>query len=94
MASEWDEIPEDEETKILSTKEVKVGELAACYQKWFWDGITAESLIFKSAALAGRSDQELEAMLRATSWPEKGSEVTIQHSDNGFTFVNFNFKVS
>lgn len=41
-----DEIPVEADTKILFQTETRVGDYDALHQKWFWEGIGTESLIF------------------------------------------------
>jgi len=61
------------------------------YQKWLWDGITGESLMFVSDDVILLTDVQLEAEVRNS--PLVGPEgVTITRSDSGYTFVHFNFE--
>lgn len=84
-------VPIEKETTILFEKRVTFGEYDALYQKWFWDGITAESIIFANEDVAELTDKEIEAKVKTSSLLNEGSSVTLKRSDSGFTFVNFNF---
>jgi len=88
--SNYQSVPIDDDTKILVSLENKLGERDVLYQKWFWDGITAESLIFVSDDVVSLNDNELKAEVR-TSPLVKSDSITISRSDGGYTFVNFNF---
>jgi len=85
-------VPVEDDTVILVSLGSKLGERDVLYQKWVWDGITGESLIFVSDDVASLSDGQLEADVRTSPLVGSGS-VTISRSDSGYTFVNFNFVV-
>lgn len=83
-------IPIEEDTKILKRQEVNVSGKPALYEKWFWDGIYAESLIFIAKDIENMSDSELEGLVRQfTSVNEDGGFTISRKVD--FVFVNFNF---
>ena len=88
--SKFSNVPVEDDTKILVSLENKLGERDVLYQKWFWDGITAESLIFVSDEIVYLTDNELKAEVQ-TSPLVKSDSITISRSDGGYTFVNFNF---
>ena len=92
MSNKFDTVPVESDTKILSQTISKFGDYDVLYQKWFWSGITAESLIFANNDVAGLSHEKLEQDLRTSPLFKQGS-ITIKKSDSGFTFVNFNFEV-
>jgi len=92
MSDKFDTVPVEEDTQILASLKANLGEFEILYQKWFWDGITAESFIFLSEAVQQMSDKELEVEARTSPAIKADSEITIQRSDSGFTFVNFNFE--
>ena len=92
MAAKFEKVPVEEDTKILFQQEAKFGEYTILYQKWFWDGITAESIIFANEDVAGLADDEIVEEVKTSPLLEIGSEVTIKRCESGFTFVNFNFE--
>ncbi len=49
----------EDDTKILLSKPTQFGEYDVLYQKWFWDGITAESLIFLTDDLKNTTDERI-----------------------------------
>jgi len=91
MTSKFTTVPSDGETKLLLQCETRVGDLDALWQWWVWDGITAESLIFASADVAGLSNADLEKAIKDSSFYKGISSITISRTDSGYTFVNFNF---
>lgn len=88
--SKFSNVPVEDDTKVLFALESKLGDRDILYQKWFWDGITAESFIFVSDDVSSLSDVELETEVRSSPMVGSGS-VTIVRSDSSYTFVNFNF---
>ena len=91
MSGKFATVPVEEDTKILFQQEVKFEEYDVLYQKWFWAGISAESVIFVTADVADISDSDLEAKVKNSPLVKEHSRITLERSDTGFTFVNFNF---
>lgn len=85
-------VPVEDDTKILVQHVSRLGDYEVLYQKWFWDGITAESLIFANEDIASFEEQEITEYVAASPLLKEGSAVTFKRSDTGFTFVNFNFE--
>jgi len=83
------DVPVESDTTVTAQREIMVGKYQALYQKWLWDGIVAESIIFIDQDAQVFTDQELFTMVKEYAKP--GSKYTIQRSCSGFTFVNFNF---
>ncbi len=90
MHSKFKDIPRDEDTKILFSSPMKWGELDIVYEKWYWDGINAESVIFLNEDVANLDNEALEADVRSSPLVNDDSQVTIKRVEK-FTFVNFNF---
>ena len=78
-------VPIDADTKILFSTEAKFGYLDVLYQKWSWEGLDGESLIFVADEVAHMRDDELFA----TPMIEDKSKAVIKRNSNGFTFVNY-----
>jgi hypothetical protein len=91
MENKFENVPIDEGTDIIYQAIVNFGEYPVLYQKWRWEGIIAESLIFDSNDVGKLSDSEIEAAVRTSPLVHADSKVTISRSDSGFVFVNFNF---
>lgn len=92
MANKFDKVPVEEDTKIIFQQEAKFGKYDVLYQKWFWDGITAESVIFANEDIAGLDEEIITKEVKSSPLVNKDSQLTFKRSDSGFTFVNFNFE--
>lgn len=91
MTNKFANIPADLDTRIIEQKAVKVGDYDAFYQKWSWDGIVAESLIFVSNEVALLNDDALKTLVRG-SYYYQSSTITLKRSSGGYCFTNFNFR--
>ena len=94
MTDKFKNVPVDEDTRIQFRHEAKFGKYDILYERWSWEGISAESLIFVSDDVADLTDEELERELRKSPLVKKDSAVTIKRVDSGFTFANFNFETT
>lgn len=85
-------VPTDEDTKIVRQKETEIDNIPAMIQKWVWDGIVAESVIFHDKDVSSTSDDELfqKIIENYTVGPDRRHTVT--RDADGYTFVNFNFE--
>jgi len=90
MNDKFNNIPVEEDTKILMSSHMKWGDLDIVYQKWSWERITAESIIFFSDDVKDLNDEALKANVRDGQIARKDSQMTIKRGEK-FTFVNFNF---
>jgi len=90
--SKFQNVPVEEDTKILFQAEATLGEYEVLYQIWSWDGIFAQSIIFVNEDVAELKDNEIEAEVRRSPLLKEGSGITLKRSESGFTFVNFNFE--
>lgn len=91
MKTKFSKVPIDSDTKISEQNEVLIGQLEALHQKWSWDGIKGESLIFVSEDVLAYSEDKLIAECRKSGLISCDSSITFKKSESGFTFVNFNF---
>ena len=92
MSEKFDGVPVDEDTKTLFRLEAKLGEFDILYEKWTFEGVTAESFIFANDDISGMTDEEIEQEVRKSPLVKNGSEILIKRLDAGFTFANFNFE--
>ena len=92
MNKKFDNVPVEEDTRILFRQEAQFGTYEVLYEMWSWEGISAESIIFASDDISDLTDEELEQEVRKSPLVKKESAVTIKRLDSGFTFVNFNFE--
>lgn len=92
MDSKFKPVEMDPDTQILFQEQMVYGKYDVLYQKWHWDGVTGESLVFIESELG---DIELEVLLRdieASPLIKNESKITHSKKDNGFVFFNFNFE--
>ena len=92
MSDKFDNVPVDADTKIMTQVETKLGQYEILYQKWTWDGIIAESIIFVSEDISKLNAHEIEQEVRSSPMVKKDSKITMSKTDSGFTLVNFNFE--
>ena len=90
MSNKFENIPMETDTKLEFRSAMKWGELDIIYEKWNWEGIRAESIIFLNEDVKDLNDEALEADVRDGPIVREDSLVTIKRGDE-FTFVNFNF---
>jgi hypothetical protein len=90
MTGKFDQLPQDPGRTILSQREARLGDIEALHQHWSWDGITAESLVFRSEDVAHLADEEIARRLASHPAYRPGSEVSPTRLDSGYTFANFN----
>jgi hypothetical protein len=90
MNKKFKDIGVDEGTRIIKTSEVKIETLEAVHQKWSWDGIYGESIIFFNEDVVDLNEEEIKTMVQKTDYLELGSQITFKKAEK-YTFVNFNF---
>jgi len=86
-------VPVDDDTTIIAQCDLKIDNLDALHQKWFWDGVKAESLIFIASDVDALNDSALESLAKQSKLPTNDSSFTFKRDSNGFTFINFNFTI-
>jgi len=93
MSKKFDNVPVEEDTRMLFRKETKLDKYDVLYEQWSWDGIYAESIIFANDDISGLSDEEIEQEARKSPLIQEGSGITLKRLKE-FTFVNFNFETT
>ena len=93
MMSKFNNISEQKDTKIIFRAETRFGDFDVVYEKWEWDGILAESIIFDEDDVSEMDDDEIINQVKDSPLFDdkiyKG-DPTIRRI-SGFVFVNFNF---
>jgi len=84
-------VPIDNDTKILFESIMKFGGEDILYQKWRFDGIVGESIIFMTKDVGNMSDKELIEYAATSDIVTNKSSITISSNNGTYTFVNFNF---
>lgn len=92
MSNKFVNVPVENDTRILFQKEIKIGEFNVLHQKWIWDGIVAESIIYDTMDIIQMNDEELINEVKKSRESKTDIEYTITKVDQGFIFINFNFQ--
>jgi hypothetical protein len=79
----------EEGTRITSVEYGYVGQFPIRQERWSWDGIKGQTVVFRSEDVNGLSDRVLEALLRSEL--DVQGQITIKRSER-FAFVNHSFK--
>lgn len=88
MNDKFKSVPVEKDTKVLSRKIIKLGDLDAQLEKWSWEGIKAQSVIFSEADIVGQSDEALITLIKAQLDLSDDVDITISRDRNGFAFFN------
>ncbi len=88
----FENVPLDEGTIIKNSKVIEVGEFEALHQRWVWEGVVAESLIFVGTDVQELTDEGLVALANNSGLIQGESRTTITRESSGFTFLNMNFE--
>lgn len=94
MSEKFEGVPVESDTTILYEQEAMLGDYEVLYQKWIWEGVEAESMIFVTEDIAEFNEREIEEIVRESPMVKQESKVTIKISESGYCFVNFNFVTS
>ncbi len=90
--SKFDNVPMEKDTELYFSGESIFGDYDVLYQKWRWDGIAAESLIFVAEDVESMDDDALKAYVAESPLVDnKDDKMTLTRNSKGFTLVNFNF---
>lgn len=94
MNEKFANVTMESDTRLLMQADAQINGIDALYQKWIWEGITAESLIFANADVVGMSEIKLKTLVMDSAFTEcdNPERMTYSQSDSGFTFINFNFE--
>ncbi len=88
----FENVPLDPDTIIKKEEVIDIGNSRALYQRWVWEGIIAESLVFLNDDVGGMSDDELVSLGRDAGILKRNGKSTITRSDSTYTFLNMNFE--
>lgn len=90
MNTKFKDIPVEEGTTIIASIVANISCYAVVYQKWFWDEIYAESIVFFNEDIIKLSEQQIKNEVENTGLLNDNSQMTFK-KDEKYTFVNFNF---
>ena len=86
ISEKFKNIPVDEGTRIISREQIKIGDYDVIHEKWFWDGIYADSYVFFNEDIKDLNEEDI---LKLTNQIQQFS--TYKKLDT-YTFVNFDFE--
>ena len=72
MMSKFNNIPEQKDTEIIFRAETRFGDFDVVYEKWKWDGILAESIIFDEDDVSEMDDDEIINQVKDSPRSESG----------------------
>ena len=91
MTDKFKDIPVEEDTQIIVSVPAKIEAYDVMYQKWHWDGIYAESVIFFNDDVAVLTEEQIKSeVAQCTALVKPDSQLTFKRLEK-YTFVNFNF---
>lgn len=94
MNEKFKNLPVEADTQILASFETKIESYDVVYQKWYWGGIHAESIIFFNDDVADLNEEEIKRQVaQNTALLKANSQMTYKKGEH-YTFVNFNFVYS
>lgn len=91
MSDKFKNVPIEEDTVILHRAEGCLGNYDVLYEKWSWEGVTADCFIFANKDIQDLTDSQLIDEVKTSPMLKDSSKIEIKRSDSGFTFVSFNF---
>ena len=93
MQEKFKNIPVDKDTKVLLNTESHFGPYDCVLQKWLWDGIYGNSLIFMKEDVKDYAREELrkDVLSSGLMADTEGSVTFSESSNHPYLFVNFNF---
>lgn len=83
--------PVEEDTHVLTSKQVQLHDHSAWHQVWRWDGIEGHSLIFPASSVSALDDAALRALVIESGYAKPHASSTFKRRDE-WTFVNFNIR--
>jgi len=94
MTEKFKDLPVEEDTQIILSIEAKIADYDVVYQKWNWDGIFAESVIFYNDDVADLNEEQIKhEVALCTALVKENTQMTYKKGEK-YTFVNFNFITS
>ena len=94
MTEKFKDLPVEEDTQIISSIEARIKQYDVVYQKWYWSGIHAESIIFYNEDVANLTEEQIKKEVAScTAIVKEDSDMTYKKGEK-YTFVNFNFETN
>ena len=94
ISSKFAQVQTDPDTRIKAQRQVSIGGIDALYQRWVWDGVIGESLIFCAEDIPGLSDRGIEELVgKAGIDLASGKyDAVVRRTEKCFVFVNYGFE--
>ncbi|NUQ82488.1 MAG: hypothetical protein HUU10_12820 [Bacteroidetes bacterium] len=87
-------LPSDAGTRILASRPVVIQSLTFLHEVWLWEGVIGESLIIPVTSFAEKfSLFEIETLCRESGLINQSRSLTLQQSEPGLLFLNFNIRL-
>ena len=94
MTEKFKDVPVERDTQIIASIQAHINAYEVLYQKWYWDGIYAESVIFLNEDVADLNEEQIKKEVAlCTALVNEDTKMTYKKGDK-YTFVNFNFKTT
>lgn len=90
-SSKFADVPQDADTRIKSQRQISISGVDALHQRWVWDGIAGQSLVFAADDVSAATDEQIVQMARDADLIVQDDDFTIQRSGQDFVFLNFGF---
>jgi hypothetical protein len=89
--TKFNDVSVEKDTKIIISVPANFGTYEVLYQKWRWDGIVAESIIFDNQDIEDISKEKLMEEIKNSPLVKDSSAEITTSKGNKYTFFNFNF---
>lgn len=91
LDKKFENVPVEEDTTVLASLNLKFFDIDAHYEKWFFDGIYGETLVFLNDDIKDFTHDALKKELIESTMAEADGKITVERTGE-FSFFNFNFK--
>jgi len=85
--------PVDKDTKVLSRRYLTFDGHDVLWEKWLWDGIRGNTLVFVASQFEGVADDELDRIARQIAGLPGEASTTLKRTGD-YIFFNFGFRTS
>jgi hypothetical protein len=90
MNNKFNSIPTDPDTATYFNSNAKLGDYNVKFEKWSWDGIIGNSIIFYEKDVKDLSNEEIKTLVKSSAVYKPDSGIVVKHSESGYVFANFN----
>jgi 5'(3')-deoxyribonucleotidase len=83
-------LPEEKESLTTLREFIKIGNLRLLHEKWCWEGVNGETLIFDQKDVTQLNRDNLTKIVRVSGLVKDEGLIEINDKTPGFIFANFN----